>query len=74
MNDPEARVRIAAIVMLAMVLVVAITALVVVAVATDRTLNIETTALTVGVLLLALLGGAVLVFPRLRDKKEADDD
>lgn len=70
MDPEEAAVRRIALIVLGVVLVTIVVALVVVAVATDRHITTTIRSLVVGLVLIALTGGAVLVWP---GRKSRDD-
>jgi hypothetical protein len=76
MDEQEARVRIAAIRMLGAVLAVSIVGVTVVAVFSDRHLDNITRFGIIGLVLLAIIGGAVLVYPQWRrvGKRESEED
>ncbi len=73
MDEQEASVRRTAIIALTVIVVAILVGLVAVAETTDRTLNSTVKGVLLGLVLIALLGGAVLVWgPRKR--RENDDE
>jgi protein-S-isoprenylcysteine O-methyltransferase Ste14 len=72
MDEQEASVRRVAIVVVGVVVVAIIVGLVVIAVSTDRDFTGTGRSVVIGLVLLALLGGAVLSWSGLR-RKDNDD-
>lgn len=73
MDANEAVVRRTALIVLGVIMVVAVGGLVIVAVATDRTIDAAVRGLLIGVGVIALTGGAVLIWsPRMR--RGGDDE